>query len=69
MENTQGLILHHFKPHFFVEKYVSPDLSGDLWGVIWYLRADFQNELYKKQNEFKKDAELPPEYFPCGGSV
>ena len=25
--------------------------------------------LFKKSFEVKKDAELPPEYFPCGGSA
>ena len=24
---------------------------------------------FKRKIEVKKDAELPPEYFPCGGSV
>ena len=54
--------LKMLKNHFF------PELSGDLWGVIcyhhWYPRAGL---VRKKSFEDEKDAELPPEYFPCGG--
>ena len=28
-----------------------------------------KNIFFKKSFEVKKDAELPPEYFPCGGSA
>ena len=59
------------KNHFF------PELSGDLWGVIcyhhWYPRAGLEGReksyFSPKKNEIKKDVELPPEYFPCGGSA
>ena len=59
------------KKHFF------PELSRDLWGVIcyhhWYPRAGLEGRgkiiFFKKSFEIQKDAELPPEYFPCGGSA
>ena len=60
-----------------VEKHFSPEMFGDLWGVIcyhhWYPRAGLEGReksyFSKKSFEVKKDAELPPEYFPCGGSA
>ena len=60
-----------------VEKHFFPELFGDLWGVIchhhWYPRAGLEgpekSHFSKKSFEVKKDAELPPEYFPCGVSV
>ena len=60
-----------------VKKHFFPELSGDLWGVIcyhhWYPRAGLEgrekSHFSKKSFEGKKDAELPPEYFPCGGSA
>ena len=60
-----------------VKKHFSPELSGGLWGVIcyrhWYPRAGLEaaekSYFFKKSFEVEKDAELPPEYFPCGGSA
>ena len=60
-----------------VEKHFFPELSGDLWGVIcyhhWYPRAGLEGGeeiiFFKKSFEVKKDAELPPEYFPPIGSA
>ena len=59
-----------------VEKHFFPEMFGDLWGVIcyhhWYPRACLEGREksdFSKKNEVKKDAELPPEYFPCGGSA
>ena len=60
-----------------VNKHCPPELSGELWGVIcyyhWYLRAGLEGReklyFFQKSFEVKKDAELSPEYFPCGGSA
>ena len=59
-----------------VKKHFSPEMFGDLWGVIcyhhWYPRAGLEGReksYFSKKNEIKQDAELPPEYFPCGGSA
>ena len=61
-----------------VKKHFFPELSRDRWGVIcyhhWYPRAGLEgrekSDFSKKQkNGVKNYAELPPEYFPCGGSA
>ena len=55
-----------------VKKHFFPEFSGDLWGVIcyhpWYPREDLEGP-EKSYFEVQKDVELPPEYFPCGGSA
>ena len=61
------------------QKTLFPEMFGDLWGVIcyhhWYPRAGLEYRgsgkiiFFKKSFEIKKDAELPPEYFPPIGSA